>query len=280
MTGVNSAHVRELVTLGLERHEARWLVEEFLTGDDPQGRTGLMRAARRRLGGEPLQYIIGHWPFRGLDLDVDPRVLIPRPETEGLVDVALSELAATSSPAPVILDLGCGSGAIGLSLVDELRTRGVTANLIAVDESPGALDVARANARKHHLKCVSFVESSWFDSLDDSLRGHVDLIVSNPPYIGELELAQLDPILGYEPRGALVAPDEQGVPGLHDLAIIVRESLPWLRPAGALVLEHGETHRDALLDLARRCGYFAVRDIDDLSGRPRVLVARRAECSV
>ena len=280
MTGVNSTHVRELVTLGLERQEARWLVEEFLPGDDSRGRTALMRAARRRLDGEPLQYIIGHWPFRGLDLDVDSRVLIPRPETEELVDVALSELAATSTPAPVILDLGCGSGAIGLSLLDDLRTRGVTANLIAVDESRGALDVARGNARKHHLKCISFVESSWFDSLDDSLRGHVDLIVSNPPYVGEVELAQLDPVLGYEPRGALVAPEEHGVPGLGDLAIIVRESLPWLRPAGVLVVEHGETHRDALLDLARRCGYIAVRDIDDLNGRPRVLVARRAECSV
>jgi release factor glutamine methyltransferase len=276
VTDANSDPVAELVALGLERREARWLVEEFLPGGDPEARSALLVAARRRLEGEPLQYIIGHWPFRSLDLDVDPRVLIPRPETEELVDVALGELALSSTLAPLLLDLGCGSGAIGLSLLDELRSRGVAATLVALDESRDALDVARANARTHQLSSVSFVESSWFSALDGSLRGRVDLIVANPPYVGEGEFASLDPVLGYEPHGALMAPDAEGVAGLEDLAIILREASFWLRPGGSLVMEHGDAQRPALLALAERHGYVDVRDIDDLSGRPRVLVARRS----
>jgi release factor glutamine methyltransferase len=277
VTDVNHDAVAELVGLGLERREARWLVEEFLPGGDSDALPGLRAAAQRRLDGEPLQYIIGHWPFRALDLDVDSRVLIPRPETEELVDVALAQLAAAESGAPLIVDLGCGSGAIGLSLLDELRTRGVAATLVALDESTDALDVARSNARKHHLHTVSFVLSSWFDALDESLRSRVDLIVANPPYVGEEEMANLDPVLNYEPRAALVAPDVRGVAGLEDLAIILRNAQTWLRPGGSLVMEHGEGQRRALLDLAKKNGYVHVRDLDDLSGRPRVLVARRPE---
>ena len=276
MTDANSDPVAELVGLGLERREARWLVEEFLPGGDPEARPALLAAAHRRLEGEPLQYIIGHWPFRSLDLDVDPRVLIPRPETEGLVDVALSELALSASIAPLLFDLGCGSGAIGLSLLDELRSRGVAATLVALDESGEALEVARVNARKHRLSSVSFVESSWFEAIDVSLQGRVDLIVANPPYVGETEFAGLDPVLGYEPLGALVAPDAEGVAGLEDLAIIVREATSWLRPGGSLVMEHGDAQRPALLALAERLGYVDVRDADDVSGRPRVFVARRS----
>ncbi len=275
MTDANHDPVAELVGLGLDRREARWLVEEFLPGGDPDSLTVLRGAAQRRLDGEPLQYIIGHWPFRSLDLDVDPRVLIPRPETEGLVDVALGELAAAASLAPLLVDLGCGSGAIGLSLLDELRVRGVAATLVALDESTDALDVARANARKHHLHAVSFVASSWFDALDSSLRGRVDLVVANPPYVGASEMQTLDPVLRYEPLGALVSTDEGGVVGFGDLDLIVRESLGWLRPGGSLVMEHGEEQRAPLIELAKDYGYVHVRDLDDLSGRPRTFVARR-----
>jgi release factor glutamine methyltransferase len=275
VTDANHDPVAELVALGLERREARWLVEEFLPGGDPDALPVLRAAAQRRASGEPLQYIIGHWPFRSLDLDVDPRVLIPRPETEELVEVALGEMATADSPAPLILDLGCGSGAIGLSLLDELRARGVTATLIAVDESLDALDVARANARKHRLQAVSFVASSWFSALDDSLRGRIDVIVTNPPYVGDAEMVDLDPVLSFEPRGALVAPDSHGVAGFEDVSLIVRDARDWLRPGGSLVMEHGETQRSALVQLAREYGYVQVRDLDDVSGRPRMFVARR-----
>jgi release factor glutamine methyltransferase len=267
--------VAELVELGLEGREARWLVEEFVGSGGPGDHNAVISAARRRLEGEPLQYVIGHWPFRSLDLVVDPRVLIPRPETEELVDVALSALNATPSAPALIIDLGCGSGAIGLSLLDELRARDITARLVAVDSSRDALDLAELNARKHSLKSVTFVRSSWFDNVEASLQGRVDLIVANPPYVGESEMATLDPVLNHEPRGALVAPDAGGVVGFADLAHLVTTSFSWLRPGGALVLEHGESHRRALVDLAELSGYVDVRDFDDLSGRPRILLARR-----
>jgi release factor glutamine methyltransferase len=275
VTDAKREAVAELVELGLEAREARWLVEEFMPGADPDARQSVRQAADRRLNGEPLQYIIGHWPFRTLDLDVDPRVLIPRPETEGLVDVALAELSSSSCAAPVMLDLGCGSGAIGLSLLDELRARGVAGTLVAVDESSDALDVARANARKHHLSAVSFVQSTWFDGLDESLRGRIDLIVANPPYVGAREFESLDPVLRFEPYGALVAPDEGEIAGFADVALIVRDAVGWLRGGGSLVLEHGDQQRDAVLTHARAGGYDSVRDVDDLSGRARLLVARR-----
>jgi release factor glutamine methyltransferase len=272
---VNDEFVAELVDAGIEVREARWLVEEFVPGGDSEAHEALRVAAARRLNGEPLQYIIGHWPFRSLDLDVDQRALIPRPETEELVSVALRELATAAVPAPLILDLGTGSGAIGLSLVSELFSRGVAASLIAVDESSDALALARQNARKHRLDAVSFVQSSWFDSLDESLRGRVDLIVANPPYVSERDFRDLDPVLRHEPRGAIVAADAAGVAGFADLDVVIRQAHAWLAPGGALVCEHGDTQRQALLELTVEMGYRFVEDLDDLSGRPRVLVARR-----
>ena len=270
----NHDPVSTLVALGLERREARWLVEEFLPGGDLDELPFLLTQAQRRLDGEPLQYIIGHWPFRSLDLDVDPRVLIPRPETEELVDLALSSLDADVR-SPLLVDLGCGSGAIGLAMVTELRERGIVATLVCVDESTDALDVAKRNARKHHVMSASFVHSSWFDDLDDSLKGRIDCIVTNPPYVGEVEFATLDDVLRYEPLGALVAPDAQGQAGFDDIARILAEGLAWLRPGGVLVMEHGEGQRDAIIDFASAQGWVDVVDVNDLSGRPRMFRARR-----
>jgi release factor glutamine methyltransferase len=275
VTGVNAEFITELVDAGIDRREARWLVQEFVPGSEREAHDALLAAAARRLNGEPLQYIIGHWPFRSLDLDVDERALIPRPETEELVDVALRELATGAVAAPLIVDLGTGSGAIGLSLMSELLTRGVSASLIAVDESSDTLALARQNARKHHLDAVSFVHSSWFNSLDESLRGRVDLIVANPPYIGEAEFADLDPVLRHEPHGALVADDARGVQGFADVDLIIREAFTWLAPHGALICEHSDTHRRYVLELAKQVGYQWIHDLDDLAGQPRILVARR-----
>lgn len=275
MTDVSSALVSELVAAGLDQREARWLVDEFAPGGHPDAADVVRAAARRRLDGEPLQYIIGHWPFRNLDLEVDGRVLIPRPETEWLVEVALGELARRDTAAPTIVDLGCGSGAIGLALLDELRDRGLAGQLFALDESVDALVVARRNALKHSLYAVSFARSSWFASLDRALEGRVDLIVANPPYVGESEFADLDPVLGYEPYGALVAPDADGVAGFGDLATIIAGAREWLVPGGSLVCEHGVGQRGAVLAASRDAGFSEFLDLDDLAGRPRVLVARR-----
>ena len=278
MTDGRTGRLADLVAAGLEAREARWLIEEFAPGpdDDRVEDAALWAAARRRLDGEPLQYVIGHWPFRGLDLVVDARVLIPRPETEGLVEWALVALARADVAAPTILDLGCGSGAIGLALLDELRGRGVAATLIALDASRDALEVARCNALAHHLSAVSFVRSTWFDDLDPSLAGRLDLVVANPPYVGASELDSLDPVLRHEPRSALVADDAGGVSGFADLAEIIARAPAWLAPGGALVLEHGEAQGEAVLAAAARAGLVNLVDHPDLAGRPRVLVARRA----
>lgn len=269
MTDDSAERVSELVALGLDRREARWLAEEFI---DERARHD---AAKRRVAGEPLQYVIGHWPFRGLDLLVDERALIPRPESEELVEVALRELAGSNAPTPLIVDLGCGTGAIGLAVLDELRTRGIDATLVAIDESLEALALAEENARRHDLRTVTFVQSAWFDELDVALRSRVDLIVANPPYVGATEFAELDPVLRYEPRSAIVAPDARGVQGFADLEIIVTEAHDWLRPGGLLICEHANTHREAATALAQRVGYRGVKDLDDLAGLPRLLVARR-----
>jgi len=274
VTDARSRFIDDLVARGLERREATWLVDEFAPGGDADAEQAVLSAGLRRLAGEPLQYIIGHWPFRSLDLDVDARVLIPRPETEELVDVALSELARDVA-TPLIVDLGCGSGAIGLALVSELRDRGVVATLVAVDESADALAVAKANARKHRVLTASFVQSSWFGELDASLRGSVDLIVSNPPYVGGNDFEDLDPVLRYEPLGALVAPDSHGYAGFDDIATILDQGLEWLCPGGVLVMEHGDQQREAIVSYATERGWHNVLDLDDLSGRPRIFVGRR-----
>lgn len=270
----NSYLVTELIDAGLNRREARWLVDEF-SPCDHESIAAMRAAAQRRLNGEPIQYVLGHWPFRSLDLDLDRRVLIPRPETEELVGLAFDELMKRKPREPLILDLGCGSGAIGLALLFELRQLDVHASLVAVDSSSDALDVTRANAQKHGLDGVTTVHSSWFDGLDPSLLGRVDLIVANPPYVGAAEFSTLDPVLGYEPFTALVAKDTTHAEGFFDLEVIIGQSCPWLVPSGLLICEHGNMHRPAVLHAARDAMYIDVRDLDDMFGNPRFLVARR-----
>jgi release factor glutamine methyltransferase len=275
VTGVNRDLVAELVGDGLDAREARWLVEEFVTSGELHEVSALRRAAQRRQNGEPIQYVLGHWPFRSLDLDVDARVLIPRPETEELVGVALTVLLDSDAVAPLIMDLGCGSGAIGLALLSELASRGVAATLVAVDASSNALEVARDNARKHDLHAVSFVKSSWFDDLDISMRSRVDLIVANPPYVGAHEFEKLDPVLRHEPQGAIVARDSHGIVGFEDLDVIIAGAPAWLSPRGILICEHANVHRDAVLSWAKKAGFDSVDDLDDMAGHPRILIARR-----
>jgi release factor glutamine methyltransferase len=269
----NSYLVNELIHAGLNRREARWLVEEF-SPSDPEGIAAMRAAAQRRLDGEPIQYVLGHWPFRSLDLDLDPRVLIPRPETEELVGHAFDELMQRRLKEPLIVDLGCGSGAIGLSLLYELRQLGVNATLVAVDSSRDALDVTHANAAKHDLE-VTTVHSSWFEALDETLRGRVDLIVANPPYVGVAEFATLDPVLDYEPFAALVSEDTKHAQGFRDLQVIIGQSFSWLVANGLLICEHGNMQRAAVLQSAQDAMFADVQDLDDMFGNPRFLIAKR-----
>jgi release factor glutamine methyltransferase len=270
----NSYLVTELIDAGLNRREARWLVEEFSPSNHDE-MVAMRAAAQRRLDGEPIQYVLGHWPFRSLDLDLDPRVLIPRPETEELVGHAFDQLMQRRPSESLIVDLGCGSGAIGLSLLYELRQLGVRATLVAVDSSREALEVTRANAEKHGLDGVTTVHSSWFDALDPMLLGRVDLIVANPPYVGAAEFETLDPVLGYEPFAALVSEDTSLAAGFLDLQVIIGQSCPWLVANGLLICEHGNMHRPAVLHAAHEAMFSDVQDLDDMFGNPRFLIAKR-----
>jgi release factor glutamine methyltransferase len=213
----------------------------------------------RRARGEPLAYIVGYKDFWTLRLAVSPAVLVPRPETELLVERALA-LKAENSAARA-LDLGTGSGAIALSLASERPQWHVT----ATDVSEDALDVARANAASHALTQVEFVKGDWFAPV--STR-RFDLVVSNPPYIGadEPELAAL----GYEPRNAL----SPGADALASLRAIVRAAPPHLEHGGWLLLEHGAAQAaDVARELVVR-GFRHVRSHRDLAGHERMTEAQ------
>jgi release factor glutamine methyltransferase len=303
--GAGEVEARALVdelagVVGGARHEARFIVDEVLdVGPSPGGsRPGVVAAgaaaaaramAARRAAGEPLQYIFGHWPFRGLDLRVDPRVLIPRPETEQVVEVALGEARRVRRLRPgkglVAVDAGTGSGAIALALAVELGA-GVMAEIWATDTSAGALRVAAANleacvaaaeAADGPLPPVALVEGSWLAPLPPRLLGRVDLVVSNPPYVTEEEWAVLAPEVRAEPRQAVVAgPGRQGAAGLADVEAVLEEACRWLGRPGAVVVELAPAQAGAAADRARQLGYDEVRAEPDLAGRPRALVARRS----
>jgi release factor glutamine methyltransferase len=271
--------------------EARWITEEVLgaggSGVDAVSEpehARLAALARRRRNGEPLQYVLGHWPFRMLDLVVDPRVLIPRPETEHLVDVALGELAALvgqASGETVVVDLGTGSGAIGLSLAAEATSPTGGVAVWCCDASAAALAVASENleamARRdaRAAAAVTLRHGDWWRALPDSLAGRVVLVVSNPPYVSEGEWAELDPAVRcHEPREALVAGDgRDGTPGVAALEAVLGGAPSWLARPGVAVVELAPHQASAASELARAAGATAVRVERDLAGRDRVLVA-------
>jgi release factor glutamine methyltransferase len=232
----------------------------------------------RRLSGEPLQYVLGTWGFRTLDLLVDRRVLIPRPETEEVAGWALAELdrlrersAAAADPRRanwlVAVDLGTGSGAIALSLVAERRD----VEVWATDLSPDALAVASANLAGlgGPSRRITLAEGSWFDALPSDLRGRVDLLVSNPPYVAADDDLPAE-VADWEPPAALVP----GPTGLEALLPIVAGAPGWLRRPGALVVELAPDQAERVADACRAAGFTAVRIERDLSARPRAVVAR------
>jgi release factor glutamine methyltransferase len=249
---------------GLDR--SRWLEEA-----DAGGRARLSALVERRLAGEPLQYVLGRWSFRGLDLLVDPRVLIPRPETEVVAEVALLEARRRGGGRFTVADLGTGSGALALALAAELPE----ADVWATDASRSALAVARANLAAVGPDAASRVhlaEGMWYEALPAGLRGRLRVIVSNPPYVTEAEFAGLPPeVRNHEPAGALVA----GPTGRESLEHLVANGLEWLEPGGALVLEMAPYQSGPLSATAEAAGYDVVAVHPDLAGRDRVLVARR-----
>lgn len=217
---------------------------------------------RRRAQHEPLQYIVGETDFHGLKLKVDRRALIPRPETEQLVDHVLQGYGE-SRPAR-ILDLGTGSGAIALALAAAFPE----ADVVAVDKSEDALALAKENSTAVGLDGrVSFLVSDWFAALPDR---SFDLIVSNPPYLTAEETAATAPeVRDFEPVQALTAADE----GLADLAKIIAASPRYLKNGGRLALETGIAQHPRLVEQARAAGFVRAESRQDLTGRDRFVFA-------
>lgn len=277
---------RDMASLATERlgstQEARRLVERASGFDGSDYHVGLdepvsARSGRyflamldRRAAGEPLQYVLGGWAFRRLDLFLDRRVLIPRPETEMVVQVALAELRDLKHARPVVVDLGTGSGAIALSVAVEVPA----AQVWGTERSVDALAVAHANVAGVGTlvgRRVRLVEGSWFDSLPPALRGGVQLVISNPPYVADGEQLP-DEVADWEPRQALRA----GPTGLEDIEAIVAAAPQWLAHPGVLVVEIAPHQAAAALRLATAAGFVDAEVRLDLAGRQRTLVARVA----
>lgn len=217
---------------------------------------------RRR--GVPLQHLEETIPFGPVTVRVDRRALIPRPETELLFDEAASTLGR-AGPGSTIVDLGTGTGALALAL----RHRFPEARVIATDVSPEALSLAAENAERNRME-IELFEGDLFDALPDGVKGRIDLLVANPPYVAEHEYALLPAeIRDYEPRLALVG----GERGVEVLERIAEEVYWWLAEGGWLFCEIGETQAEQALELFSPWLFCEIRD--DLAGRPRIVVGRK-----
>ena len=242
------------------RHDRAWLLLNDRLPLSPQEQAQFQNGLERLHKGEPLAYLTGVQAFHGLDLQVTPDVLVPRADTETLVDWALS-LPLPHTPIAV-LDLGTGSGAVALAIKHQRPEWSVH----AVDQSLGALRVAQANAAQLQLD-VHFRQSDWLQSV----TGAFDLIVANPPYI-----AQGDPhlpALTHEPQTALVS----GPKGLDDLQTIATQAMAHLKPGAWLLLEHGYDQAQAVCALLRGQGYGQVQSRNDLAGIARCSGGMRGE---
>lgn len=304
MADVTTPAVRDLLLHSASRlgsaTEARWLVEQAL------GSTGVIALAARgvaatpsevaavdalvdrRLAGEPLQYVLGSWAFRTVELSVDPRVLIPRPETEVVVGHALDELGRLAEEAILggvldrdeilAVDLGTGSGAIALSLAVEgpKRVGDLDLQVWATDVDAGSLSVAAANsesvaAAHPGIARVNLAQGSWFEALPAELAGRISLVVANPPYVSEEEWSQLESVVrDHEPRRALVA----GPTGTEMIDELLAQAPRWLAPNGALVLEIAPQQAEDSALRAIVSGFDTVVVRRDFAERSRALVAR------
>jgi len=271
-TSVGAA-LEQARALGLDRLDAQlllahllqqpraWLIAHADEALSSAQHEAFLAGCRRRADGEPMAYLLGEREFHGLMLRVGPAVLVPRPDTETLVDWALELLATPLARAPEVADLGTGSGAIALAL----KHRHPATRVQAVDCSAAALEVARTNAAHHGLQ-IEWHLGEWWQPLHGR-RFH--LVVSNPPYVAEddIHLAALR----HEPRSALTP----GGDGLSALAEIINGAAAHLHDGGWLLLEHGHEQAEAVRGLLADAGFEAVQTRTDLAGRPRCGGGRR-----
>ena len=263
--------------------EARWLCEhasgmdsaEFSAEQDQLVTVACAKSlnsmVRDRLSGVPLQYVMQRWAFRHLDIMVDKRVLIPRPETEQVVQVALDIARKTSSDQALrVVDLGTGSGVIGLSMAFELGAE--AAHVWLTDASVDALDVARANmvGIGRAAANVRVVHGSWWDALPQDIAGQIDIAICNPPYIAQGDSEVAPDVHLYEPHSALYASDN----GLSDLRTVVEGASTWLKKSGWLVLEIGYQQGAEVLAMMSASGFVGAEIKQDLSGRDRIAVGQ------
>ena len=262
--------------------EAKWMIEEvsgvtnlhdYQEQAKPIQLKRFSKLIARRLTGEPLQYVLGRWQFRELDLFVDDRVLIPRPETEILVGYALEECKSKKNQLDEtrslnVADLGCGSGAIGLSIAREIQEVSVW----CTDVSEGAIAVTRANLAGLGMvgQKVSISQGSWFEALPQEMLEKFDVIISNPPYISDSE--ELPPeVSEWEPSSSL----RSGPLGTEDLSFLLNNSIEWLSAEGQLILELAPMQADQMVEEAKNLNFREVQLRNDLTGRDRVLMAKK-----
>ena len=263
--------------------EARWLCEHASGMDSAEFSAeqnqlvtvacakSLHSMVRDRLSGVPLQYVMKRWAFRHLDVMVDERVLIPRPETEQVVQIAL-DLARKieSNGALRVVDLGTGSGVIGLSMAFELGAD--AAHVWLTDASVDALDVARANmvGIGRAAANVRVAHGSWWNALPQDLAGRIDIAICNPPYIAQDSSEVAPDVHMYEPHSALYAHDN----GLADLRTVIEGAATWLKNSGWLVLEIGYQQGADVLAMMTASGLVGAEIKQDLSGRDRIAVGQ------
>ncbi len=218
------------------------------------------RALCRRCVGEPTQHITGEQGFRRLILEVRPGVFVPRPETEVVVDQALAAIAGRA--APIVVDVGTGSGAIALAVRDERPD----ARVIAIDVSLEAVSLTKANAERLALP-IEVLEGDLLEPLPGSIRGQVDLVISNPPYVTERALASLSREVLADPLAALIG-------SVYVYERLFAQARDALRAGAAVVVEIEETRGEEIRDVASAAGFLVVDVAPDLNGRDRVLIAR------
>ncbi|MDI1308735.1 MAG: peptide chain release factor N(5)-glutamine methyltransferase [Methylotenera sp.] len=263
-----------------------WLISHANDSMQANSHEAFELLLNRRLKGEPIAYILGVREFYGLDLLVTPDTLIPRPDTETLVEAALAKIANPSfrrrsessdvkpppSPQPspasgrgsfTVLDLGTGTGAIALAIAKSRPQAFVT----AVDASKAALEIAKKNAQNLNITNIEFVLSNWFDELENST---FDMIVSNPPYIEENDVHLSQGDLRFEPISALAS----GADGLDDIRKIIDNCLIYLKPQGWLMLEHGFNQALQVADLMAGAGLTNIETIKDLGNNDRVTIGK------
>lgn len=265
--------------------EARWLCEHASGMDSAEFSAvqdqfvtvacakSLQAMVQDRLSGVPLQYVMKRWAFRHLDIMVDKRVLIPRPETEQVVQVAIEIAQTRLGEIPLqIVDLGTGSGVIGLSMAFELGPE--AAHVWLTDASVDALDVARANmiGIGRAAANVRIEHGSWWNALPQDLAGMIDIAICNPPYIAHASSEVAPDVHLYEPHSALYAHDN----GLADLCIVIEGASVWLKQSGWLVLEIGYQQGAEVLTMMSASGFIGVEIKQDLSGRDRIAVGQLA----